>query len=96
MIKKDTFTFMYVLFRIEISTDSLTNKRGHKLHCHYWKVGRSSYHLERNVLYSKLLYLFQCHRPKCLVFLSHGFSEHLGLYNEIGKLLGNRKSFYSF
>ena len=55
MIKKDTFTFMYVLFRIEISTDSLTNKRGHKLHCHYWKVGRSSYHLARNVLYSKLL-----------------------------------------
>ena len=45
--------------------------------------------LERNVLYFKLLYFFQCHRPKCLVFLSHGFSEHLGLYNEIGKLLGN-------
>lgn len=53
---------------IEISTDSLTNKRGHKLHCHYWK----------------------CHRAKCLVFLSHGFSEHLGLYNEIGKLLGTK------
>lgn len=50
------------------STESFTNRRGQRLHCHYWKG----------------------HQEKCLVFLSHGFSEHLGLYNEIGTLLGKR------
>jgi len=37
----------------------------------------------------------QCHywkvgQANCLVFLSHGFSEHLGLYTEIGNLLAGR------
>ena len=27
-------------------------------------------------------------QTKCLVFLSHGFSEHLGLYHEIANILG--------
>jgi hypothetical protein len=26
--------------------------------------------------------------PRAMVFLSHGFSEHLGLYKEIGAFLG--------
>jgi hypothetical protein len=28
--------------------------------------------------------------PRAMVFLSHGFSEHLGLYKEIGAFLGRR------
>ena len=27
-------------------------------------------------------------RTKCLVLLSHGFSEHLGMYNELAEILG--------
>ena len=30
--------------------------------------------------------------PRCLVLLSHGFSEHLGIYKEIAQILGTRST----
>ena len=36
-------------------------------------------------------YYWQTQRPpRCLVLLSHGFSEHLGIYKEIAQILGTR------
>ena len=30
----------------------------------------------------------QASNPKCLVIISHGFSEHLGIYRELAEILG--------
>ena len=38
-------------------------------------------------------YYWQTERPpRCLVLLSHGFSEHLGIYKEIAQILGTRST----
>lgn len=52
-------------------TESLANRRGESLACHYWYPPTG--------------------KPiRGLVFLSHGFSEHLGLYQEVGQFLSDR------
>jgi len=58
----------------EKDTDIFVNRRNQKLYCRYWPPAGE----------------YQDSTPRALVFLSHGFSEHLGAgYHNVGKALAS-------